>query len=107
MDIAEKVMAAALARLQHISQCGDVRNMPKVVDDLQARFDLPVTQLRPRHQPAVFGIDIGPVDAADTGPLRRVDGVREGPAVLGPNGHGRALSVLLDIFGGRWADADL
>ena len=58
-----------LAHMQQVGQCRDVRDLAEVVDDLQARFDLPVTQLRPRHQRTVFGIDIGPVDAADARPF--------------------------------------
>lgn len=40
-------------------------DVAQVVDDLQTRFDLPVGQLRLRHQRAVLGVDVGPVDAAD------------------------------------------
>src|SRR5262249_29476688 len=97
----------ALARMQQVGQCRDVRDVAKVVDDLQARFDLPLMQLRPRHQRAVFGIDIGPGNATDAGSFRGVDSVREGPAVLCPNGHRRTLLILLDIFGGWRTNANL
>jgi hypothetical protein len=70
-----KLRDPALARMQQVDQCGDVRDMAEVVDDLQARFDLPIAQLRPRHQRAVFSIDVSPVDTADAGPFRRIDGV--------------------------------
>ena len=70
-----KLRDPALVRMQQVDQCGDVRDMAEVVDDLQARFDLPIAQLRPRHQRAVFGIDVSPVDTADAGPFRRIDGV--------------------------------
>ena len=34
----------------------------EIVDHTQAIFDLPVAQPRMRHQRAVFGIDVGPID---------------------------------------------
>src|SRR2546428_6276733 len=88
------------ALMQQVGQGRDVRDVAEVVDGLQARFDLPVTQRR-RHQRAVLGIDVGPGDTAHACPLRGVDGVREAPAVLGLNGYGGALPVALDVFGGR------
>jgi hypothetical protein len=87
--------------MQQVSQCGDVRDVAEVVDHMQALFDLTAAQLRLRHQRAVLGVDVGPVDAADARPLRHVDGTREGPAVLGPDGHRGALLVALDVFGGE------
>ena len=71
----KRSLKTTLARMQQLGQCGDVRDVAEVVDDLQARFHLPLTQLRPRYQRAVFSIDVSPVDAADTGSFRRVDGV--------------------------------
>jgi hypothetical protein len=95
------------ARLQQVGECGDVPDLAKVVDDLQARFDLPLAQLRLWHQRAVLGVDVGPVNAAPACSLRRVDGVRKDSAVPGANGHGGALFVTLDVFGRRYADSDL
>src|SRR5215475_8945526 len=75
------------AYLQQVDQGRDMPDVAEVMDHLQARFDLPVTQLRIRYQRAVFGIDVGPVNPQYACSFRRVDGVREGPAVLRPNGH--------------------
>src|SRR5713101_1580829 len=66
---------ASRARMQQVGQCGDALDVAEVVDDLQTLFDLPVVQPRVRHQRTVLGVDVGPGDAADAGPLRRVDGV--------------------------------
>jgi len=54
-----------LAPTQQVGQGGDVLDVAEVVDHLQAFFDLSVAQRRVRHQRAVLGVDVGPVDAAD------------------------------------------
>ena len=68
--------------MRQVGQGGDVRDVAEVVDDLRLASTCSVAQRRRRHQRAVFGIDVGPVDAGSACPLRRIDGIREGPAVL-------------------------
>ncbi len=61
----ERCDLSLLQHVQQLSQGRDVCHVAKVVDDLQARFNVLVAHLRPWHQRAVLGIDVGPVDAAN------------------------------------------
>ena len=82
-------------------------NLEKVIDDLQAFFDLLVVHLSPWNQRAIFDVDVGPVNSQDSRSFRRVDRTREGSAILSPNGDGRTPLVLIELLGGWCTDPDL
>src|ERR1700730_7729769 len=84
---------------QEINQVRHLVDITKVVNDREARRDLPFGDTRPRHKSPVFGVDIVPGDPAGRRSLWLKYCARAGAAVRCSSCYSRALPVAREVVG--------
>src|SRR3984893_9863879 len=92
---------------QQINQVRHLVDITKVVDDREARLDLPSGDARPRHKGPVLGIDIVPGDPAGCRSLWLKYRARSGTAVRCSYRYRGTLPIARDIVGWGHPDPDL